>query len=227
VAERLVSVLQLGRPPEDAFVQPTLTESGSFELEQGEQVLYSGSHRMNVLENRFGTWRAATGLEKSGTAIATDARFLFCWPRWRSDKGVGSFMDRHVRASAMERDGGARLMLGGHIRHQWVKSVFCSRPAGVLSRTCNLSVQVQDGEDDYRLIASRIQPESALRAASAFAGAVARVRLRLRSDLADEHRAALEAIANGGLPQTLDWADMFSLPGAMRFGFDFPSAPDR
>lgn len=102
--------------------EPCVAADGTFVLESGEVVLYENDHHVTVsaLDKTSAPaearWVELVRFDKKAHVIFTTQRVLFAWLKWKSDRAGGSFMERRVYASVMERGLGKQL-LGGQVRH--------------------------------------------------------------------------------------------------------------
>jgi hypothetical protein len=140
---------------------------------------------------------------------------------------VGSFVERRIYVPLLERDSGAKVVMGGHVRHQWVRQVYHSNPEGSFRARSSISVQVQDGDEELRVVIGPTAPETAATIARQVARALAATRLERREATDPDAARQLEEVANGGRPESLQWGRCFNLPAAMKVGLDYPGSPDK
>jgi hypothetical protein len=224
----LIELLTYGKAPSDTIREPEINGQGTFVLEPGEYLLYSGSHKvsMSVWNETAGfrsdkkQWETAARPETKADLHFTDRRFLVAWPRWKSDRTSGSLLERRLMSTLMERDQG-RMMLGAHVRHQWILAVFVGKPEGNFSRRRKLRLSFQDGAREYTFVIYGIDPIDGEEIGRAFSGAVAKRRLVEHPDLTDEQRSSLSDLASGGHPVDVGWADQYRIPAGRKVGYVF------
>jgi hypothetical protein len=222
--ERLSDLLVCGQSPKEPLLRPNFNALGQVMLEDEEAVVSSGEFPVSIQIYTFGAWKRCLPMRTKGNVVLTDQRLVFFWPRWKSDAGLGSLVERRLHGAIVERDAGARLVLGGHIRHQWVKEVYFTKPTDRRRPRSNLRVDVQDGDDPFTVQLTALEPQHAQTAACQFAEATARMRLAGRKELTPEIAKSLEQIAGRqGQPVDCGWGFRFQLGGAMKVGFDYPA----
>lgn len=192
-------------------------------LEAGERIMSDASCAIAIAAYRYGVWRPCTTMQRKGHAWLTNQRLLFSWPHWKGDRGLGSIGERRVYSAAGERDSGAKLILAGHVRHQWITDVFYSRAAGRVQRRSRVSVQAVDHDTPQRVILESLPPDTAQQMAGAFARAIAVTRLATRLPIDHAAAATLRGVAEGAIgAKDLEWGCQFALPAAVKVGFDYP-----
>jgi hypothetical protein len=223
----ITHLLSLGADPSDPLRQPAVNAEGAFLLEDEESVIHAGAHRVKVVrwndvggflgnKQRFET---VVRMEKKAEVHLTDQRLLYAWPKWKSDKATGSFLERRVMAPLLEKDEG-KMILGGHLRHQWVGNVFAAKPKGLRAQS-RVDIGAQVGETTFRILIEGFD-DSSQEVARSFAAAVARRRLEQRKQIEQGDRAALEALASGdSQPTEFDWGYHYKIPAGLKLGYDF------
>lgn len=227
-SDPLTGLLTIGAKPDDPIAEPHVRPDGGFMLEDGETIASEGDHDVTVAVLRKAGGRTKAGWEqivsfdKKAHVIFTSQRVLFAWPRWKSDRAAGSFLERRVLASFMEREEG-KMLLGGHIRHAWVTRVIASKPKGALRQQSKVRVDVRAEDTHYNLLIAGFEPDAARAAAARFASAVAAARIARSPRLNAKDEETLKAIADGtAAPADIEWAWSYSLPASRNVGRDYP-----
>ena len=109
----LVTLGELTNEPE----VPVFDHAGQLTLEPGEKVLRNFQSTMKVFRRPKGKdWLSLELLESPSTIVLTNRRVVYSWPNWKSDKSGGSFFERRVLSTILEREDG-KLLPASHVRH--------------------------------------------------------------------------------------------------------------
>jgi hypothetical protein len=223
----ITHLLSIGGDPSDSLREPAVNAEGAFLLEAEEGVLHAGAQKVRVIRwNEVGGFlgnkkgfETVVRMDKKAEVHFTDRRLLFAWPKWKSDKATGSFLERRVMAPLLEREDG-KMILGGQLRDQWVGNLFVSKPKGVRSQ-CRIEVGTQVGKTTFRVCVEGFDG-SVHEVARSFAAAVAARRLERCREIEQSARAALEALASGdSSPEDVGWGFHYKIPAGLKLGYDF------
>jgi hypothetical protein len=227
--DRLSHLLSVGMPATDPLLEPEIAVDGRPVMEQDEAPLYTGQHVVvlslyntsaGLLRNKQ-EWETLEQLDKPADVLFTTSRVVYSWPKWKSDRSAGSFFERRVLSVITEHND-ATLLLGGHLRHQWIKTVIIAKPAGRLKKESKIRLTVQDGETDFAVTVLGFTHDTARAVGQRFVAAVAARRLEEYRDVKEPTAAALRALTAGHAPtQELAWGSMYKLPAAMKVGYGF------
>ena len=215
--DRLTCLATVGGPPDDPVLQPSLDADGRFLLESGEAVQTQLQAKTQVCAFLGGGWTPLLLTRSTANVFFTTHRLLVSWPRWKSEASVGSFFDRRVASTFLERDMG-KMMLAGHVRHQWVKNVQLAATSGFrgLAAQIRVIVEHEDGVVSAVVI-DRVQHAEAEEACIAFAASVAHE--RSREGASAEDRETLAAISERMIePMPAGSWRGFTIPNAVAVG---------
>ncbi|MGN6588307.1 MAG: hypothetical protein ACTHKT_12705 [Solirubrobacterales bacterium] len=218
-----------GKEPLDEIREPRIDDSGSFVLETGESVLYTGSHKVSVsvwneaagFRGRKAEWQSVARPERKASVHFTNQRLLVAWPKWKSDRTSGSLLERHVMTPLMEREQG-KMLLCAHVRHPWILSLFVGKPEGTWSRRSKLRIAFQEGAQEFGLVVYGIDPDAAERLGRSFSAAIAGRRLEGHPELTDEQRRQLTDLAIADSPPAdVGWATHYRIPAGKKVAYVF------
>lgn len=225
----LIELLTYGKEPKDLILEPRIDDTGAFVLEPEESVLYSGFHKVSMsiwnasagLRGNKEQWESVAKPERKAGVYFTNQRLLLAWPKWKSDRTSGSLLERRVMAAAMERSEG-RMLLGAHVRHPWVTSVFVSKPEGSFSKRRRLRISFQAEANEFTLVVYGLAPDTGEQLGRSFSAAMAEQRLAAHAQLTEEQRHALHDLARSqATPVDVGWADQYQIPAGKKVGYVF------
>ena len=226
-SDPITHLLSIGEDPSDSLREPAVNADGAFLLEANEGVLHAGFHKVRVIRwNEVGGFlgnkqgfETVVRMEKKAEVHFTEQRLLFAWPKWKGDRATGSFLERRVMAPLLEREEG-KMILGGHLRHQWVGNLFISKPKGLRGQ-CRIDVGTQVGDTTFRVCVEGLD-DSMHEVARSFAAAIAARRLERRSKIEQSSRVALEALASrDSEPEDVGWGYHYKIPAGLKLGCSF------
>jgi hypothetical protein len=216
--DRLSALLHLGAKSPDPVLVPEVDDSGSFCYAPDEYGIIGGASEIRLLAVRSGMWKPVLSPRLRGWCALTTQRLVYCWPQWKADSGFGSIVDRVVATRVLEREAGSRLLVGGHVRTQWVTSVLYFKPKRPRDTQTTLRVTVEDEGTVLGVDARSFPPTQVDEAARSFIKAVATNRLQSRHDLPPEAIHELESLASSPTFQENERTFQCVLPGAMKVG---------
>lgn len=199
-------MLTVGVAPNDPVLDPRIRADGSIALEEEEDRLYRGAHKLTTAQSVDGKWKVIPDFQQAAEVVFTTERFLFTRPNWKRDSSGGSFFERRVMVPLLERGEGKQIA-AGHLRHDWITHVTVAKPHGRFTKTSRIRLDFQREDASFSVSVEGWDPRTAEGLGERFTAAVARRRLEQHHNLDPSKRTVLEKLAAGTAePQEVDWA---------------------
>jgi len=233
-SDPIINLIVLGAEPRDPEIEPRIDAEGQAVLEDGEKLLQQFQWPVEVTAFRSGfkKWTRTFRTEKRIEVLLTSRRLILLHPRWKSDKALGSFVERRVVTTVLERDEGKQI-LAGHVRIPWLYRVSTTNVTGRLTRTRTVSLACCSEKSLFSLSLLKLDPARAVSLGQEIAKMIANYRLDHLSEIdpevlkrnddksheqrLEELRQQLQAISDGSnQPEVLDWGSTVNLPGERR-----------
>ena len=184
---------------------------------------------VTAFQSGFTKWTTTFRTEKGVDVLLTSRRVILLHRRWKSDRALGSFFERRVVTTVLERDEGKQI-LAGHVRIPWLYRVVTNNIRGRRTRTRTVSLSCRSENTLYSLCLLKLEPARAVSLGQEVAKMTANYRLDHLSEIdpavlkrdsnqmsLEEVRQQLQAVSDGSnQPEVLDWGSAVNLPGERR-----------
>lgn len=217
-SDSITHFVTLGGESENALYEPRINRDGTIPIGSDEVILTeTAEHLVHIVKYERGskTWDTVVKPQKKALAVITQSRAAFNWRHYKSDPALGSFFERRVAATIMERDEGRKWALACQVQAASVFTVMIGVPKGLMRKASRVRLCFMRDGAVYGVDLVELDPNTADRLAALILRGFAKNRIDTKSDLSPAELEGLKKVTQGRAERKFNgWAHYYDLPAS-------------